>query len=364
MARQAPVGDPRLERASLDGDVRPVIALPPKALPNSLLITGAALLAVLLFAVLNGRRAQLDTPVRLGGEGPSIQAPTPLSIPPAAPRRPPSPPPAAQPRVIVRTLPAPPAQIVYVPSPESSAVAPRLQSASTEPALVVDATSSDGQGVPMGEGQGANPGGTEGRPQASASIGETGDRARATVFRNRATTVPQGSLIPAVLETALDSSRPGLARAVVSRDIRGFDGSRVLIPRGSRLIGEYQSTAAPGQSRALVNWIRLIRPDGATIAIGSPVSDALGRAGTQGVVDNHFFQRYGGAILQSVLDLGVNVATARAADGTGVVLGFPSGGALAAGPQPPTPTIRVKQGAAIAIFVARDLDFTSVETRR
>jgi len=63
-----------------------------------------------------------------------------------------------------------------------------------------------------------------------------------------------------VLETAFDSTRPGLARALVQSDVRGFDGSRVLIPRGSRLIGEYRSDVAPGQHRALVNWTRLIRP--------------------------------------------------------------------------------------------------------
>jgi type IV secretion system protein VirB10 len=189
------------------------------------------------------------------------------------------------------------------------------------------------------------------------------------MFRNRATTVPQGTLIPAVLETALDSSRPGLARAIVSRDARGFDGSRILIPRGSRLIGEYRSDAAQGQKRALVTWTRLIRPDGATIALGSPAGDPLGRVGIRGEVDSHFFQRFGGAILQSALELGVNVATARAANGSGIVLGLngssvnPFAGALGANQVAP-PTIRVKQGTPITIFVARDLDFTSVENRK
>ena len=48
------------------------------------------------------------------------------------------------------------------------------------------------------------------------------------------------------LETAIDSSRPGFARALVSRDVRSYDGSRILIPRGSRLLGEYRADVTPG----------------------------------------------------------------------------------------------------------------------
>ncbi|WP_164040702.1 TrbI/VirB10 family protein, partial [Serratia marcescens] len=87
-----------------------------------------------------------------------------------------------------------------------------------------------------------------------------------------------------------------------------FDGTRVLIPRGSRLIGEYGSDTETGQKRMLVNWIRLIRPDGATIAIGSPATDPLGQGGIRASVNSHFFERFAGAILQSALDVGVNLA--------------------------------------------------------
>src|SRR3546814_2996545 len=79
---------------------------------------------------------------------------------------------------------------------------------------------------------------------------------------NRSTTVPQGTLIPAVLETAFNSTGSGFARALVQRDIYGFDGARVLIPLGSRLIGEYASDTSPGQKRAFVTWTRIIRPAG------------------------------------------------------------------------------------------------------
>ena len=184
--------------------------------------------------------------------------------------------------------------------------------------------------------------------------------------------MPQGTLIPAVLETALDSSRPGLARALVSRDIRGFDGSRVLIPRGSRLIGEYRSEAQPGQNRALVNWLRLIRPDGVTIAIGSPSGDPLGRGGIRARVNTHFFERFGEAILQAALDIGVNLAMASVIDGDDggddAVIVVPGAVRGATGqviqPRQIMPTLKVRQGTSISIFVARDLDFTGAEPPR
>ena len=156
-------------------------------------------------------------------------------------------------------------------------------------------------------------------PNAAPSSTE---RARAGTLANKASTVVQGTLIPAVLETAFDSTRPGFARALVQRDIRGFDGSQVLIPRGSRLIGEYAADAAPGQKRAKVAWSRLIRPDGVTIAIGSPAADPVGRGGIKAKVNSHFLARFAGAILQSSLDVGVNLASR--AGGAPVIVALPN----------------------------------------
>jgi type IV secretion system protein VirB10 len=199
----------------------------------------------------------------------------------------------------------------------------------------------------------------------SAQIG--GGRVRAGQFANRATTVSQGTLISGVLETALDSTRPGQVRALVSRDVRGFDGSQVLIPRGSRLFGEYRADLQPGQNRALVQWTRLLRPDGVTIAIGSPAADPLGRAGIRGKVDNHFFERFGSAILQTTLDIGSAVATRQLSGPTVVVVPNGAQAALApllAGRRQIQPTLRVGQGARVTVFVARDLDFTGAGTRQ
>lgn len=172
--------------------------------------------------------------------------------------------------------------------------------------------------------------------------------------------VAQGAVIPAVLETALDSDLPGYARALVSRDVRSFDGSHVLIPRGSRLVGEYKSELQTGQTRMLIVWTRLLRADGVTIQLGSPTTDKSGQAGLTGRVDNHFLQRYGSAFLLTAIS---GLASVGGAGNNTVVIGTATQGSSVASTALQTdgkiaPTVRIMQGAAIQVFVARDLDFS------
>jgi type IV secretion system protein VirB10 len=167
-----------------------------------------------------------------------------------------------------------------------------------------------------------------------------------------------------VLETALNSDLPGFARAIVSRDVRSFDGRAVLIPRGSRLIGQYRSAISLGQQRVFVIWTRVIRPDGVSVQIGSPGADALGRGGLQGEIDRHFFSRFGGSIVLSVLNAGV--AAVGRTPSTQITIGSPAAAAAAAGSASlgqgeVNPTIKIAQGEAIRIFIARDLDFSGVK---
>lgn len=373
MATLPPGGDPRLNPpADNDGEsgVAPRVALP-RGGPSWIVIAiGMAILGVLLFSVLDARRRSAEVPaVREGAADRAAGAVTPgappLYVPPA--------PAPAEPVVVItpepeRAAPPPQPQIIYVPQPAPQPVQqvqpqPAPPRASADPALVFDGT---GPEAAAAAPAGAASGETVNASAASGPASLAGTRTRAGVLANRGSTVPQGTLIPAVLETGLDSTRPGLARAMVTRDVRGFDGSRILIPRGSRLIGEYRSEAQPGQKRALVNWIRLIRPDGVTIAIGSPAGDPLGRGGIGANVNNHFFARFTGAILQSALDIGVNLASRSA--GSPVIVALP--GAVQNTAQPLTqrqeivPTLTVKPGTSITIFVARDLDFTGAETRK
>jgi type IV secretory pathway VirB10-like protein len=201
--------------------------------------------------------------------------------------------------------------------------------------------------------------------RVSGSLTET---SRATQMRDLGRIVPQGFVIPAVLETAIDSDLPGSVRAVVSRDVRGFDGSQVLIPRGSKLIGQYRSAAAVGQTRAFVVWSRIITPSGVSVDVGSPATDQLGRGGLAGKADTHFFERFGASILLSVISAGVNAAGANSANSTAIVIGSTTQAnqvaSIALQKQIDIPTtIRVPQGAPVQVSVARDLDFSGVAPR-
>jgi type IV secretion system protein VirB10 len=342
-------------------DIGPTIPLPSSGLPVGLLVGIAFVLALILFFVLDARRQSLlQQNMRPAHEvGPLIASPAPLTVPVAPPELVPDTTPAhvtVLPPQSVRPIPPPnysnvPMSPFQAPSPQPSLPSPLstpvTQRADT-PILAVD-TSQDVVGA-----QGVS--GT--KDQMAVAGGD--DAVRATLIRNRASLIPQGTLIQAVLETPLNSNRPGLARAVVSRDALSFDGTRVLIPRGSRLIGESQADTGPDARRVLVTWTRMIRPDGVAIRIGSPAGDVLGGAGIPGKVNTHFIERFANAVLQSAFTVGVNLAS-QSASGSSVYIGIP-GQAAALGQQllpniNPRTTIKVPQGAEISIFVAHDLDF-------
>ena len=186
--------------------------------------------------------------------------------------------------------------------------------------------------------------------------GVGGGPATARVDIDPRTTVTQGTMIPAVLETAINTDVPGYVRAVVSQDVRSFDGARILVPRSSRLVGQYQSGLQAGQKRAYVIWTRLIRPDGVSVALASPATSFDGTAGLEGEVDSHFFQRFGSAMLLSV----IGGLTTVASGGASVILGGGQNAATAAVQQDGqrAPTVRVRMGTPVRVYTARDLDFS------
>lgn len=370
--------DPRAQAPMAADDVRPIIASKRRPVGPWVLGAIAIVAGLLLFSVLDARRRALTAPVVRPRATDLAQQPRsapPLYIPPPpafAPERgavplqrplpnpsptpvpSPLPTPEARPPLVVPT-PAPP----VLPSPAPTPL-PRGEGASSNQGspLVIDLSAPNAIAGPS-QGPDGGQAATGGAGPAVA----TASRVQASRFRRRSTTIAQGTLIPAVLETALDSTRPGQARALVSRDVHGYGGSRLLIPRGSRLYGEYRADLAPGQNRAFVQWSRLVRPDGVTVAIDSPAADSLGRSGIRGRVNSHFFERFGSALLQTSLNIGTSIATSRIGDGS-VIVALPNG-ALGGGPQIATqqiqPTLTVRQGTRISVFVARDLDFTAVE---
>ncbi len=373
------MSDPADEGPSMAAsDIRPLVASPASNL--GLWAFGAVLVvgAVLLFAALDARRTALTAPTTMAAPDVNsgvLAAPPELTIPPqygaelAYPYGPgwqqapvvlqtvpaQTIPPAAQPARIARVSPPPAgfgAASPFPPAPSASG-----QNAWTPPQLGTG--SGPGAGPSMGGNSSAIP-----RPSASSAPGASGkERVEASRFANPATTVPKGTVVQAVLESALDSTRGGFARAIVSRDIYSFDGSRVLVQRGSRILGEYKSDISLGQKRILIQWQRLMRPDGVMIDLDSPSADPLGRAGVTGSVNTHFFERFAGAILQSSLDIGVQLATRAATRSDTVVLALPGSVNQATQtlqPEKIPPTVKVKQGSSVSVFVARDLDFTDV----
>lgn len=349
-------------------DIRPLVARHRGPAPAWLLAGGVILGGVLLFGVLDAQRRSATAPTSQFRTVDRVNMPTalpPLYLPPEPPPPPPLPTAPAVLAVTPSSAPVPP-QIQRAPvppppplpnfpapsfasSPPTSAPMPvSVQGGGNGAVLVVDTTA---------PAQGSR---TEGAATAAD------DPVRTTRLRRQAMTVPQGTLIPAVLETALDSTRPGHVRAIVSRDVTGFDGSQVLIPRGTRLFGDYQSDMAPGQGRALVQWTRLVRPDGVSIALASPAADMQGRAGVQGRVDSHFLERFSSALLQTTLNIGGALVT-RSIGGDAPVIVSATGAvtapATATAGSNGQPTLRVDAGARVAVLVSRDLEFSSGEAR-
>jgi type IV secretion system protein VirB10 len=181
--------------------------------------------------------------------------------------------------------------------------------------------------------------------------------ARRITMNNR---IAEGKMLAATLETAISSDLPGKLRAVVTSDIWSEDGSRRLIHKGSRLIGEYRSGLVRGQTRVFVIWTRLLQPDGTDIAIGSPGTDDIGRAGLTGTIDRHFVERFGAAFLLSI----IGSATTASQGGNTFVINTSQGfGQVAQESLQDSinipPTIYVDQGASVQVFIARDLVFNA-----
>jgi type IV secretion system protein VirB10 len=367
------IGDPRLQalfgaKDPRDAGVRPMVRLPRRGLPPVALAVIAVIFGVLLFVILNERRTRETEPsviARPDSAASAWQTPPSLYVPPA-----PAPPvqpiteeeQRPEPKPGIASAPAPmpnpeASRIAYVPQPVPQMMPPAPQAqprTSAGAPLVIDsgAASSDG---------------AVSRTQSSLLGRSSGTvtRMRAGALANRSMTVPQGTLIQAVLETGFDSTQPSFARAVVSRDVRSFDGVNVLIPRGSKLIGEVRSEVAQGQKRAGIIWTRLIRPDGMTITMDSPAVDTVGRGGVAASVNTHFWERFGDALLQTTVGIGSALAQRKAA-GTVVIL--PGATTAAAAQLVPTntyvPTLTVPAGKSISVFVAHDLDFTASGTPR
>lgn len=209
------------------------------------------------------------------------------------------------------------------------------------------------------------------------------EQAYATRLKNPSSTIAQGKMINAVLETAINTQLPGQIRAIVSHDIYAESGRARLVPKGSRLIGSYNTSMFKGQSRVYIIWTRIIRPDGIDIMVNSPGTDTLGRAGVQGALDSRYFEIFSSAVLSSLIAIGIadfaenglgidtNTSQSTGSDGTTTTSGSASGQATAEAISNITSTsekivsdmvdtrsvVTIDQGTPVNVFVNRDLIF-------
>ena len=206
------------------------------------------------------------------------------------------------------------------------------------------------------------------------------ERARAVKTARIDALIPQGTMIRATLETAVQSDLPGMVRSITTEDVYSFDGRRVLLPKATMLTGEYRAVLTRGQTRVFMVWTRALRHDGVSVLLGSYGTDALGRSGVTGEVDQHYAERFGAAIVLSIVGGGSAYLSGLGQAGptsTSTAL-TPAQQAQASAAQTISqtyaemanstlkeqmaipPTIHIDQGTPIIVFVKRDLDFSNL----
>jgi type IV secretion system protein VirB10 len=208
------------------------------------------------------------------------------------------------------------------------------------------------------------------------------ERSRATKNNRIDALIPQGTMIRATLETAVQSDLPGMVRAITTEDVYSFDGRRILLPKATMLTGDYRAILTRGQTRVFMVWTRALRHDGVSLSLGSYGTDALGRSGVTGEVDEHYAERFGAAIVLSIVGgassylTGLGQAAQTTASTNGVQTASQQAQAQSAQTVSQTfadmanstlkeqmtipPTINIDQGTSILVFVRRDLDFSSL----
>lgn len=177
--------------------------------------------------------------------------------------------------------------------------------------------------------------------------------------------VTAGMQIPCVLQVAMDSTQPGLTSCIIPRDVWSANGSVILMEKGTRVLGEYNGGFTQGQRRIFILWNRAVTPKGISVSLGSPAADALGRAGMGGKVDSFFWQRFGGALLLSIVGDAGDALSDRISGADQTFNAPNQAAALAAqGSQSIRPRLTAPQGQEMTIMVARDVDFSSVYSLR
>ena len=143
-----------------------------------------------------------------------------------------------------------------------------------------------------------------------------------TKMSNLENTIAVGKVIEGVLETAINSEAAGTIRAVIAKDVLGERGNKILIPRGSRVYGSYSTTSSATQTRLLLVWNKIIRPDGVVIAMSADTYDQAGQKGIEGAIDTRYGELFRNSLMYSFITLGTAIALEKVANikGTSQIL--------------------------------------------
>ena len=185
-----------------------------------------------------------------------------------------------------------------------------------------------------------------------------------------------GTVIPAVMISGINSDLPGQVIAQVRENVYDTATGRfTLIPQGARLVGQYDSHVAYGQSRILIAWQRVIYPDGSSVNLkGMPGADFAGLAGFEDIVHSHYGRIFGAAILMSGITAGISLSQPNqtSANGTqsssstlssavGQQLGQ-TGMALTQKNMNIQPTLEIRPGYKFNVMVTADLSLPPMGT--
>lgn len=180
----------------------------------------------------------------------------------------------------------------------------------------------------------------------------------------------KGTNIRCGLDTKIVTTQPGFARCIVAKDVYSANGKTLLVERGSKVIGEQTSALLQGQAQVFVLWNELETPSGVKVPLASPGAGALGESGHAAYVKYHFWRRFGGAIMISMIGDAGDAFSNRQNRTNGNNNHISYENTQEAAQQlatealknsiniPPTGTIN--QGTLINIMVARDVDFSNV----
>jgi type IV secretion system protein VirB10 len=282
---------------------RPGVASSPGRVMAVAGIVGAVLLFLFYNIFFSSKKPAEDA-----NKGPDVQIAAPVQ-PPAPPVEPPifQPPPVPE-----------PTNVPLIKPEDDSAARAQLRQRLHSQIFIADNTS--GISGLLGGGDTDNSASTDTNMQFQNQVTRANTKAqrvKATFIGDLNRTIAQGRLIQATLESAINTDLPAPIRAIVSRDTYGESGTEPLIPKGSRLIGQYSTDLVGGQSRVFVVWTRVIRPDGIDVMINSPLVDQIGQAGIGGQVDTKFQQIFSRSLLASIVTIGFAIGSDKITPGDG-----------------------------------------------